>query len=47
VSIKRQMAEMWGLPYKQPSTFILLRRWQAKKRAALKRRKERKNKEKE
>ena len=47
MSIKKQLAEMYGLPYKTPATFFLLKRWQEKKRAALKRRKERKNKEKE
>jgi hypothetical protein len=47
VNIKKQMAEMYGLPYKPPSTFILLKKWQEKRRAALKRYKKRKNKEKE
>ena len=47
MSVKKQLAEMYGLPYKAISTILLLKKWQAKKRAALKRRKERKNKEKE
>ena len=38
---------MYGIPYKSGASFILLRRWQKKKREALKRRKERENKEKE
>ena len=40
MNIKKQMAEMYGLPYKgSGASFILLRRWQKKRREALKRRK--------
>jgi len=47
VSVKKQLAEMYGLPYQSHSVLLLLKKWKAKKRASLKRRKERKNKEKE
>jgi hypothetical protein len=47
-NLKKQMAEMWGIPYKNGgASFILLKRWQKKKLESLKRRKKRKNKEKE
>jgi hypothetical protein len=47
MSVKKQLAEMYGLPYRPSSILLLLKKWQAKRKASLKRRKERKNKEKE
>ena len=38
---------MYGLPIPKESSFILLRRWQKKRKEALKRYRKRKNKEKE
>jgi len=47
MNVKRQLSEFYGIPYRNSSTFLLLKRWQKKKKESLKRLKERKNKEKE
>jgi len=47
MSLKKQLAEMYGFPIPKDSSFILLRGWQKKRKEALKRRRKRKNKEKE